>query len=150
VATKEVRVKQDLARDAWRRLQALFMAGANAGRFPRIAGQVGLTPGQMKALLDLDDARPLPMRALAENMACDASYATSLVDTLEQAGYVERRASETDRRVKLLYLTDTGRKARAQVVDLLNEPPTSFSQMTVTQLRNLDALLSELVDEFWF
>jgi MarR family transcriptional regulator, organic hydroperoxide resistance regulator len=142
--------KDDLARDAWRHLQALYMAGENAGRFPRIAGQLGLTPGQMKALLDLDQARPLPMRALAENMACDASYATSLVDTLERSGYVERHASETDRRVKLLYLTESGRETRARVIELLNDPPKSFSRLSATQLRAFTSMLAEIVDEFWF
>ena len=46
-----------------------------------------------------------PMKVLAAQWRCDASYVTSLVDGLEQRGLVERRLHPTDRRAKTIALT---------------------------------------------
>lgn len=144
------RMKADVAERTWRQMLALFMGGPNADRFPRTAAKLGLTPGQMKALLDLRHDEPVPTRALATSMACDASYATNLVDSLEAAGFVERRVSPSDRRVKLLHLTASGQRARARAVELLSEPPPAFDRLSVDQLEALHALLGEIVDDLPF
>jgi DNA-binding MarR family transcriptional regulator len=51
---------------------------------------------------------PIPMRDLAERFQCDASYITSIADRLEERGLAERRADQSDRRIKLLALTPAG------------------------------------------
>src|SRR3569623_3688619 len=63
---------------------------------------VGLTPTQGLALRLLDPQTPLAMNALADNMVCDASNVTGVVDTLAARGLIERKAAANARRVKLL------------------------------------------------
>jgi len=56
------------------------------------------------------------MRTLADRWRCDASWVTSLVDSLEERNLVERHVVPTDRRVKTIVLTDAGAKAREAAV----------------------------------
>ncbi|EEP71054.1 MarR family transcriptional regulator [Micromonospora sp. ATCC 39149] len=74
--------------------------------------ELGLTPAVAGALPELDPDRPLPTRDLAEQLRCDRSNVTALVDKLEQAGLVERQGDPTDRRQKTLVVTEAGRRMR--------------------------------------
>jgi DNA-binding MarR family transcriptional regulator len=78
-----------------------------------VAGHHGLT-GQQAALLRSLDA-PRPMRSVADQLKCDPSNVTGLIDRIEARGLVERAADPADRRVRLLALTDRGRRVRAEV-----------------------------------
>ena len=69
-----------------------------------------LMPPQQMMLGLLDE--PRPMGELAQQMHCDNSNITGIVDRLSERGLVERRAAEGDRRVKLIALTDEGRELR--------------------------------------
>jgi DNA-binding MarR family transcriptional regulator len=84
------------------------------------------------------------MRALADCLRCDASYVTGLVDTLEDAGYVERRASPGDRRIKLVCLTPAGQRARDRADHLLTTPPEGLAALTDTEARTLARLLRKV------
>src|SRR4051794_36183761 len=118
--------------------------GEESDRFPRIAAELALTPGQMHTLLTLRDGEPKPMRALADTMACDASYATTLIDGLERLGYVERQVSPSDRRVKLIHVTDEGRKMQHQIIERLSQPPAALGQLSTADLRTLRTLLAKV------
>lgn len=48
---------------------------------------------------------------LAQNMGIEAATLVKQVDHMEQEGLLKRCGSETDRRVKHLYLSPTGKKA---------------------------------------
>src|SRR5687768_7013666 len=73
------------------------------------AGQAeGLTPPQAMSLMSLRADEPRRIGDLAKTMHCDASYATALADRLEERGFVARRPSATDRRVKELVPTKAG------------------------------------------
>ncbi|MGY1707476.1 MarR family winged helix-turn-helix transcriptional regulator [Geodermatophilus sp. SYSU D00697] len=63
-------------------------------------------------LLACDSAVGMSQRDLAEALALDPSQVVLLVDELTEAGLVERRPSESDRRTKLVVATDTGREVR--------------------------------------
>lgn len=75
--------------------------------FSRAAARHGLTTAQARALNAVGRS-PLPMRALADHLVCDASNATGLITRLEARGLVERTASAHDRRVKLVAPTAAG------------------------------------------
>jgi len=47
---------------------------------------------------------------IAKRLLITPASATSVVDTLERNGHVERRRSETDRRAVLVHITDAGRQ----------------------------------------
>ena len=72
-----------------------------------------LMPPQQMVLGLLDE--PRPMGELAQQMHCDNSNITGIVDRLTERGLVERRAAEGDRRVKLVALTDAGRALRDEL-----------------------------------
>jgi MarR family transcriptional regulator for hemolysin len=59
--------------------------------------------------------RPLSQRALAGLLGVEGPSVVAMVDRLEQAGLVLRAPCPTDRRVKLLQLTDSGRALYAKV-----------------------------------
>ncbi len=82
---------------------------------------LGLTPAVARALHQLDPDRPLPARDLADQLRCDRSNVTALVDKLEQAGLVERRVDPADRRQKTLVVTEAGRLMREQVHRVLSD-----------------------------
>ncbi len=73
-----------------------------------VADDDGLSIAQLDVLRRLRHHGPTPMRRLAEQMNCEASNLTGLVDRLESRGLVERRPDPGDRRVRLLALTDEG------------------------------------------
>lgn len=134
--------KDELASSAWQRMFELFQSRKD--EFVTIAAEAGLTPAHMHALLSLDPDEPKPMRSLAAEWKCDASNVTFLADRLEEAGYVERRVSPTDRRVKILQLTHAGHGARATLLQRMSEPPPALLELTAAELRTLDELLARV------
>jgi MarR family transcriptional regulator for hemolysin len=58
---------------------------------------------------------PLSQRALADQVGVEGPSMVSMLDRLERDGFVVRTASPLDRRVKLVQLTDAGRKVFDEV-----------------------------------
>ncbi len=78
-----------------------------------VAARHDLTPQQVGLLRML--AVPVSMRAFAEELSCDPSNVTGLVDRAERLGLVERVPDPSDRRVRLLKLTAKGRNLRSTI-----------------------------------
>lgn len=111
--------RSGLAGDAVRRI--MHIASAIRHYQDVEVGELGLTPAAARALHELDPDRPLPARDLAEQLRCDRSNVTALVDKLEQAGLVERRVDPADRRQKTLVVTDAGRRMRERVHRVMSD-----------------------------
>jgi DNA-binding MarR family transcriptional regulator len=140
----EGREREVAAGDAWQALYSLVFEREGQQRFHEACDAIGLAPGGLKALLQLSADQPVPMRELAEYFRCDPSYVTSLVDGLESAGLAERRSHPTDRRVKMVALSPSGKDALAQVRKILGQPPASFSALTTPELLRLRSLLGKI------
>lgn len=104
----------------------------------------GLTINQYEALLHLAQAENLRMRRvdLAERLVLTASGVTRLLDGLEQAGYVDRDACASDRRVTYAVLTEAGltklREASvSHIADIREFFETRFSEEELDQLAGL-------------
>ena len=139
--------RDDLAREAWGGLTQLFLGDAMHDRFVEAVQASGLPhPGALRALLSLSAGDPPPMRALAERLRCDASYVTGLIDSLEDAGLVERRVSATDRRVKLVHVTAAGRRALAKAQQVITTPYPGLKRLTEAELRTLARLVQKFAD----
>ena len=138
------REREVAAGDAWQALYSLVFEREGQQRFHEACDAIGLAPGGLKALLQLSADQPVPMRELAEYFRCDPSYVTSLVDGLESAGLAERRSHPTDRRVKMVALSPSGKDALAQVRKILGQPPASFSALTTPELLRLRSLLAKI------
>jgi MarR family transcriptional regulator, organic hydroperoxide resistance regulator len=117
---------------------------SSRSRHVAISQELGLTPGHVKALLELEPGQSRPMRALADALNCDASNATWLVDRLEERALVERGTVPTDRRVKTVELTPLGEKTRAAVIERLHEPPEELLELDRDDLEQLRGALVKL------
>jgi MarR family transcriptional regulator, lower aerobic nicotinate degradation pathway regulator len=84
------------------------------GLLERRAGEHQLSVVQTRLLGVLRDRTPT-MNELATLLGLDKSSATGLVDRAERRGLVRRVASNADRRVVLVDLTDAGRALVAEV-----------------------------------
>lgn len=69
----------------------------------------GIDPREFLLMRFVAASEGQSQQALAERLAVPASRMVALVDHLEEAGLVERRPDPTDRRVRGLHLTRTGR-----------------------------------------
>lgn len=105
--------------------------------------ELGLSVPQAFALRLLD--HPLPMRNLAAAMHCDASNLTGIADRLEERGLAERRLDPRDRRVKLLVLTDEGRRARSALHRSVAEELPGIARLSAAQREHLELLLWEVL-----
>jgi DNA-binding MarR family transcriptional regulator len=137
-------VRSKAAREAWRTIFDLVFRGEGHTRLTSSASAVGVSPGVLKSLLHLEPGRGVPMRGLADHWRCDASYVTSITDVLEERGLARRWPHPTDRRVKMIVLTDAGVAARKRALDMLYDPPAAFGALTVAEQRQLRDLLAKL------
>ena len=129
--------------EAWALMVRLFLS--NKPRMAAIGQEFDLAPKQMHALLALDPHGEVPMSALAEFFACDASNVTGIVDRLEARGLIERRSAPRDRRVKMLVLTPEGGRVRQRVGARMAEPPPPVADLPRADQRALrDALRKAL------
>ena len=76
----------------------------------------GITPVQYAALNAVQRQPGLDQRTLASTIGFDTSTIGGVIDRLERRGLVERQASPTDRRVRLLRLTEAGEALARDVV----------------------------------
>lgn len=92
-----------------RRLQQIAVA-----IFLQETEATGITPVQYAALQTVADAPGIDQRTLARTIGFDTSTIAGVIDRLESRGLMQRNASPADRRVRLLTLTDDGRRLLAE------------------------------------
>ncbi len=131
-------------REAWRMVFELLFREEAPRRLSQAAAELGVSPGLLKTLFHLEPTVGVPMRELAEHWRCDASYVTSLTDALEERGLVRRLPHATDRRVKMILLTDEGAAVRQRAFELLSAPPLPFDALTAVEQRQLRDLLRKV------
>ena len=108
----------------------------------RRLGAIGLTRAQWYALGNLRRCGPMTQAALAEIMEVETATVARLIDRLETAGWVARRADPHDRRVKRVSLT-------AKAEDIMDEVGEIGQQLRDDMLTDLsydqrDQLLATL------
>jgi DNA-binding MarR family transcriptional regulator len=86
--------------------------------FERRSRSSGLTRAQWAVLAYLARSEGTSQAALAETLEIEPITLVRLLDRLEGAGWVERRADPADRRVRRLYLTETARPLMDQFQEL--------------------------------
>ena len=97
-----------------RAVEQLFELAVRLGdAMERGLAERGLTMARAELLWRLQRRGPATQRALSEDLRCTPRNVTGLVDALETAGLVERRAHPTDRRATLVTLTDAGAQMAA-------------------------------------
>jgi DNA-binding MarR family transcriptional regulator len=104
----------------------------------------GLTPNDSRALFSLDRHEGRPMRSLADAWECDPSNATWIVDHLETLGLAERRTVAHDRRVKPVFLTAKGHRARVALMKEFHQPPPELAALDRDDLETLSRILAKV------
>ena len=94
-----------------RRLQQIAVA-----IFLQETEATGITPVQYAALQTVANAPGVDQRTLARTIGFDTSTIAGVIDRLQSRGLMQRNASPTDRRVRLLTLTDDGRRLLAETL----------------------------------
>jgi MarR family transcriptional regulator, organic hydroperoxide resistance regulator len=133
-------------RELWSLLVELGVAHVRT-HFQRVIAELNLSPPQAYALRQLAPERPLPMRDLADSLACDASNVTGIVDRLERRGLVARQVSPVDRRVKTLVVTAEGVAVREQLITQLHQVPAAITELSPDERDLLRGVLRRILDE---
>jgi DNA-binding MarR family transcriptional regulator len=133
---------QRTATDVWRQLVALVMDSRGDWR-RSVADATGLPFSRVRALWRLTD-RPLTLAELADAMAVDAPAATVAVNDLERRALVRRTPHPTNRRAKLVQLTDEGLRTVHIARTVVDNPPAAVAALTAAQLTQLGTLLATI------
>lgn len=86
-------------------------------------GHLGITPDQYSILrwLQEGDARGLTQQTITDLMASDPNTITSILQRMEKAGLVARRAHETDKRARRVCMQPEGRRAFAEAYQIATD-----------------------------
>ncbi|MEI9913772.1 MAG: MarR family transcriptional regulator [Candidatus Saccharibacteria bacterium] len=77
------------------------------------------------------------MKSLAKFMSCDPSNVTGIIEQLVSEGFVDRKESLNDRRIKTVSLTNKGLALRDKFLEIT----------TSTRLPNLDSLSDDEIEQ---
>jgi len=103
------------------------------GRVSSFSNESPLSHAQLELLFTLRYIQPVSSKQLAEKLHMTPGGISQLVESIESHGYLERKASEQDKRVQFLYVSDKGEK-------LLRSHEKSRRQL-------VESVISDLTDE---
>jgi DNA-binding MarR family transcriptional regulator len=132
------------ADEAWALLWELFQD--MHGGWSAHVEELGLTEMQAHMLDEIAEHAPSSMRAHADRLHVDPSWVTDLVDQLERRGDVVRRPSPDDRRVKLVELTEQGRRTNEDVHCFMRQAPPGLRALPAERQRELLAIVRAALD----
>lgn len=115
-------------------------------RIRHVAANLGLSASQAYHLLVIP-FNGIAMSALAKKLGLDASTLTRNIHNLEKHNFVMRRADKKDKRIQLIYLTDTGSNA---VISIENElEDQNYTILNLMDLDEQELLLASLEKLSW-
>jgi DNA-binding MarR family transcriptional regulator len=85
------------------------------GRARALLDSLGLYRGQPRVLFALWEREGQTHSELAERARVSAATISKMIQRMEKAGFLERRADEQDQRVSRVYLTEAGRAVQDRV-----------------------------------
>src|ERR1700753_1538609 len=122
-----------LVRDCCLCLHVQRAARALARRFDEVLRPFELTNGQFSLLMSLNRPEPPSMGPVAALLAMDRTTLTAALKPLERRGLVEVIRDQSDRRSRLLKLTDKGRSLLAQALPLWKRTHDEVEQLLPDQ-----------------
>jgi DNA-binding MarR family transcriptional regulator len=106
---------------------------------------LNLSPAEINALANLGEGGTLNIRQLSERTGTRASTLTSLLDRLENRGYLARELDPADRRSFRLPLTKAGQAVAAQVLAAIADlERNALSRLDASQLAGYHAVITAL------
>jgi DNA-binding MarR family transcriptional regulator len=89
----------------------------------------------------------LSQQAIGERLRIDRTSMVSLIDELEQAGYVKRERNPDDRRAYVITLTVAGRRAQARAEEAVDAHALQFfGRLSEAERQKLHRLLTRLIE----
>ena len=108
-------------------------ARALARRFDEVLRPFGLTNGQFSLLMSLNRPEPPSMGPVASLLAMDRTTLTAALKPLERRGLVEVLRDQSDRRSRILKLTDNGRNLLARALPIWKRTHDEVEQLVPDQ-----------------
>jgi DNA-binding MarR family transcriptional regulator len=131
-----------LADEVWRAMAALVIDNRDSWK-RAVVEQTGLPFSRIRILKRLD-RQPMAVKELARAATIDAPAATVAVNDLEGRGLVVRETDPTNRRCKVVSLTDAGRDI-VRKIDAIDDPaPDALAALDDDDLKALRTLLDKL------
>lgn len=113
--------------------------------------ELGITPQQVRLLLELPSAGTLRPMQLAQRMEIHVSTLSGITDRLAERGLVSRTPALDDRRCSDLALTDRGRRLLHDLFaggcEALHDALTGLGRSRLTQLESLLVTLTAGIQE---
>jgi DNA-binding MarR family transcriptional regulator len=131
-----------LADEVWRAIAAAVIDNRDSWR-RAVIEQTGLPFSRIRILRRLA-RKPMTVKQVAHAATIDAPAATVAVNDLEERGLVLRETDPTNRRCKVVSLTDAGREM-VRAIDAVDNPaPHALAALDDAQLKELKAIVDKL------
>src|SRR5882757_4629074 len=131
-----------LADEVWRAMAAVVFDNRDAWRRDVIE-TTGLPFSRVRVLRRLAK-RSMTAKEIAEAASMDAPATSVAVNDLERRGLVVRQTDPTNRRCKVISLTDGGR-ATVRTIDTVEDPaPNILAALDDAQLKELKAIIDKV------
>ena len=131
-----------LADEVWRAMAAAVIDNRDGWK-RAVIEETGLPFSRIRILRRLA-GRPMTVKQVAEAATIDAPAATVAVNDLEDRGLVVRETHPTNRRCKVVSLTDAGRDM-VLAIDGIDDPaPDALASLDDGELKALRAIIDQL------
>lgn len=122
-----------------------------ARQLERLAGKdlahLGLGSGRVRLMLGILENPGVTQESLSAHAGVDKTTTAKAVKRLEAAGYVQRRRSENDRRLRCLFPTDSARALRPELERRLRAVHEILLQgFLETEISRLSGYLSRMLE----
>ena len=115
-------------------------------RIEEAVAPTGLRLNEVLALVHLRERGPSAQQTLVELMCVDATNFVAVLNSLEDAGLIERRRDRSDRRRAIVALTAPGERLLADVDRAFRQVDNEIlAGLVPTDRQALNALLSDVV-----
>jgi DNA-binding MarR family transcriptional regulator len=115
-------------------------------RIEQAVAATGLRLNEVLTLVYLRERGPSAQQTLVELMCLDATNLVAVLNSLEDAGLIERRRDRSDRRRAIVALAPPGARVLAEVDRAFRQIDTEIlAGLTETERGTLTALLSDVV-----
>jgi len=106
----------------------------------------GITGKHYGCLTVLLDEGPMTQQRLGERMGVDRTTVVSIVDALEEQGFVERKRNPDDRRAYALHVTRKGREWQRRVTKMVLDLEREFlAALSADERRQLREMLQRVL-----
>lgn len=130
------------ADEVWRAMAAVVFDNRDAWR-RGVVEHTGLPFSRIRVLRRLAK-RDMTAKEIADAATMDAPATSVAINDLEERGLVVREAHPTNRRFKVVSLTDEGRRIVASIDGLDDPAPPVFAALSRSELNTLQSILAKL------